>query len=412
MTSIPHPRQYDIVLFGASGFVGRLVAGYLASHAPTTTKVALAGRNRSKLLATRQTLPPHGAQWPIVEADATDHAALETLARSTAVVATTVGPFARDGFPLASACATAGTHYADLTGELLFVRRCIDHLHGPAQDSGARIVHACGYDSIPSDLAVALVHQQVQADNAGQLAEAVLVARGRGGISGGTIDSLRLQLHAVAAEPALRQVLQDPYALSPDRAGEADLGSQPDVFRPYLDPLAGGWIAPFAMAPFNTRIVRRSNALTGWAYGHDLRYREAMGGRGGATGALQAATLAAAQAAAITAMSTAPLSPLVDRILPKPGQGPSERVRRTGSFTSTVTARTTTGARYRAVVAAQADPGYGATAVMLGEAALCLALDAEQLPSTSGILTPAVAMGTVLADRLRHAGFTLQVTAC
>jgi len=408
--AIDRERQYDVVLFGATGFVGRLVARYLAIHAPAGTRIALAGRNLERLRALRRTLEP-AAEWATIVVDAFDVSGLRNLACSARTVATAVGPYARDGFALAESCANAGTHYADLTGEVLFVRRCADALHDVAEASGARLVHACGYDAIPSDLAVLLTHRQAQADGAGQLSEAVLVARGHGGVSGGTIESLRVQLHEVQTDPSLRQLLDDPYTLSPDRTGEADLGPQPDIFRPYHDPLAGGWIAPFVMGLFNSRIVRRSNALSGWAYGHDLRYRESTGGRPGPFGACQAIALAAAQAAGVAAVGSGTARSVLDRVLPRPGQGPSERTRRTGSFTSTVFARTTSGARYRCVVGAHGDPGYAATSVMLGEAALCLALDGDLLPSAAGVLTPATAMGTALATRLRAAGFVIEATA-
>jgi short subunit dehydrogenase-like uncharacterized protein len=399
-------RTYDLIVYGASGFVGELTARYLAGAAPAGSKLALGGRSRTKLEAVRDRL---GVDWPLVVADSADQAATAELAASTTAVATTAGPYTKYGRTLAAACAGAGTGYADLTGEVFFVRWCADHVHDAAVASGARIVNSCGYDSIPSDLAVLLAAEAAADDGAGQLVEAVLVARGKGGVSGGTIDSLRSELAAVRSEPAGRSLVADPYSLSPDRSGEADLGAQPDAFPPRRDPLLGQWTAPFVMGPYNTRIVRRSNALTGWSYGRDLRYREVMGFGSSPHGALAAAGVTGGLAATVAAMGFGPTRALLDRVLPKPGQGPSQQTRDGGSFRSEVTAVTTSGARYRAVVAGDGDPGYKATAVMLGESALALALDADRLPDRAGVLTPATALGGILVQRLRSAGLTLTV---
>ena len=188
-----------------------------------------------------------------------------------------------------AACAAAGTHYADLTGEVLFVRRTVARFHDLAVSTGARIVHSCGFDSVPSDLGVLLAHEQAQADGQGPLEDTTLAVTDlRGGVSGGTVDSMRLQLEAARHDPALRRVLADPYALSPDRAAEPDLGRQPDVAGVSHDGARGEWLAPFVMASYNTRIVRRSNALTGWSYGRRFRYREVMAFQGAFTGPLSA----------------------------------------------------------------------------------------------------------------------------
>jgi short subunit dehydrogenase-like uncharacterized protein len=256
-------RTHDVVVFGATGFVGRLTAAYLARSAPEGTRIALAGRSRERLEAARAALPPRAAEWPLLVADSSDPAALDALAGSTRVVATTVGPYARHGLPLVQACARAGTSYADLTGEVLFVRESIDAAHEDAVASGARLVHACGFDSIPSELSVLLAAEQARADGSGELTDTVLVlVSARGGFSGGTLDSLRNQVDVVKADAAKRRLTGDPYALSPDRGAEPD-GEQPaDLFVTRREPLADGrWVAPFVMAPFNTRIVRRSNAL-------------------------------------------------------------------------------------------------------------------------------------------------------
>ncbi|MFZ1286035.1 MAG: saccharopine dehydrogenase NADP-binding domain-containing protein, partial [Candidatus Phosphoribacter sp.] len=214
-------REFDIVLFGASGFVGRLTAAYLAGHAPAHVRIALAGRSLGRLEAVRRDLPPAAAEWPILLADATEPSTLADLSRRTRVVATTVGPYSRVGMPLVEAAAMAGTHYCDLTGEVLFVRESLDGWHETAKETGARIVHACGFDSIPSDLGVLVTADRVATDGEGDLTETVLAVRSAsGGVSGGTIDSLRQQTIFARADPAARRVLADPYSLSPDRAAE------------------------------------------------------------------------------------------------------------------------------------------------------------------------------------------------
>ncbi|MEP6980014.1 MAG: saccharopine dehydrogenase NADP-binding domain-containing protein [Nakamurella sp.] len=396
-------RGHDLVLFGASGFVGRLVARRLA-QAGIGVRIALAGRSRDRLTAVREEL---GVDWPVIVADSGDPSALAELARSTRVVLSTVGPYARHGLPLVMACAQAGTSYGDLTGEALFVRECIDSAHEVAQQSGARIVHACGFDSVPSDLGVQMVADRTAADGVGELSEVLLlVVSAKGGFSGGTIDSIRGQVDAVRANPALTRRLADPYLLSPDRDAEPDLGPQPDAFLARrLDD--GTWTAPFVMASFNTRIVRRSNALLSHRYGRRLRYSEAVRTGRSPLAPVVAGGIALVSAAVAGGLRTPLLRPLLDRVLPDPGQGPSEKVQQQGSFRLELRAVTTSGARYRGIVAAPGDPGYAATSVMLAQAGLSLAQD--ELPDRSGVLTPAVAMGDALTHRLRRAGFTFSV---
>lgn len=399
-------REYDLVLFGATGFVGRLTADYLARTAPETLRVALAGRSKERLEQVRAALPAGAADWPLLVVDSTDASEVGRLAASTRVVATTVGPYAKFGLPLVNACARAGTSYADLTGEVLFVRDSIDRSHALALASGARIVHSCGFDSVPSDLAVLLLAEQARADGAGELTDTtLLMVSAKGGASGGTIDSLRTQIDVVKADPTRKPVVADPYTLSPDRAGEPDLGAQPDTFLARRE--GDRWVAPFVMAPFNTRIVRRSNALQDWSYGREFRYSEVMGVGRTPVAPLLAAGMAVGVGAFTAAMALPPTRLLLDVVLPAPGKGPSPRTQRNGSFHLQTTAVTTTGARYRATVKAKGDPGYAATAVMLGESALALALDT--LPETAGVLTPATGIGRTLVDRLRAAGFTFDV---
>ena len=404
----PPRREHDIVVYGATGFVGRLLVDHLAAHAPDGARIALGGRSRERLERLRESLTGTARDWPVVVADAADPDELGELARSTRVVATTVGPYARYGLPLAKACAGAGTHYADLTGEVLYVRDVIDACHETATRTGARLVTACGFDSVPSDLGVLMLHRQALADGAGGLGDtSLLVTRMRGGVSGGTVDSMRAQLEALDADPSRRWTVLDPFALSPDRSAEVDDSAEGDVVRPSRDDLTRQWTAPFVMAPFNTRIVRRSNALLAHAYGPGFRYREAMGFGTDLRGRATALAVTAGLGVAMAAMSNPLTRPLADRLAPAPGQGPDEQARANGRFRMEVRTVTDTGRRYVAVVAARGDPGYAATAVMLGESALCLAF--ERAEHGGGVLTPAVAMGAALVDRLRAQGFTMSV---
>ncbi len=401
-------RDVDVAVFGATGFAGRLVAGYLAGHAPPGVRVGLAGRSAQRLAGIRASLGQAAAGWPLLVADATDPGSLNSLARSARVVATTVGPYRRQGLALVQACARAGTHYADLTGEVLFVRDSIDHCHDLAVGTGSRIVHCCGFDSIPSDLGVLLLHEAVSADGAGDLEDTTLIVRAlRGGFSGGTLASMAGQLDEVRADPGLRRAAGDPYALSPDRAAEPRLGRERDLRQVRHDEDLGMWVGPFLMAGINTRVVRRSNALQDWAYGRRFRYQEVTGFGTGRAAPLRAAAVTAGMGALAAGLAFRPTRALLDRVLPGPGEGPSEKTRTNGYFRIEIRARTSAGVPYRARVEAPGDPGYAATSVMLGESALCLALDRDVLPGRAGVLTPATAMGTALAARLRAAGQTL-----
>jgi short subunit dehydrogenase-like uncharacterized protein len=397
-----------VAVFGATGFTGRLVAGYLAEHAPGGVRVGLAGRSQKRLADVRSQLPPAASDWPLLVADSADPASLAALAQTARVVVSTVGPYRRQGLALVEACAAAGTDYADLTGEVLFIRDSIDRCQQTAAGTGARIVHCCGFDSIPSDLGVLLLHQAAEADGAGDLEDTTLVVTAlKGGVSGGTLASMMGQLDEVRADARLGQVVDDPYALSPDRAAEPDLGDERDLTRPSYDPALRMWLGPFAMAGINTRVVRRSNALQDWAYGHQFRYRETTGFGSGPAAPLRGTATSVAFRSLEAGLAFGPSRALIGRLLPAPGQGPSDKTRRNGYFRIQVHTRTAAGTRYVARVEAQGDPGYAATSVMLSQSALCLALDRDQLPSLAGVLTPASGMGAALINRLNAAGLTL-----
>lgn len=396
-------RDLDIVLFGATGFTGRLVAQRLAQRAPEATRIALAGRSPHRLEGVRDAIGPRAADWPIILADSTDPDSLRRMAQSTRVVATTVGPYLAHGLTLVEACATGGTHYLDLAGEVLFMRASIDAFDTTARATGARIVHACGFDSIPSDLGVLMLSGSA----GGGLDDATLVVReARGGFSGGTVASGRAQAAAIRADPAAGRIAADPYALSPARSREPDLGDEGDLRMPVHDPELG-WLAPFLMAPVNTRVVRRSNALAGYPYSRDFRYREAVGFGEGVSARVRAIAMAAGLGIVAGGLAVPGARHVLGRVLPNPGEGPSEAQRSAGRFRVEIHGHGSDGAPHLAVVAADCDPGYAATSLMLAEAALLAAHGGRDLPDRAGVLTPATAFGAALADRLRVAGMTL-----
>jgi short subunit dehydrogenase-like uncharacterized protein len=407
-------REYDIVLYGATGFVGKLTAEYLA-RAGGDARIALAGRSAEKLLDVRKSLGESAQSWPIVVAEASSPSTLNAMAAQTRVVVSTVGPYTRYGLPLVGACAAAGTDYADLTGEANFMRNSADLYHKLAIDTGARIVHACGFDSIPSDLSVYALYRRAAEDDTGELVDTnFVVRRMAGGLSGGTVASMLEVMQTASSDPEARRILNDPYTLTTDRAGEPELGPQPDLpWRRGHDiapELNGLWTAAFVMAPTNTRVVRRSSALQDWAYGRRFRYAENMS-VGSSFAAPVASAMASGASNAVFGLGSrySRLLPrgLVERIVPKSGTGPSEKTRERGYYKAETYTTTTGGARYVATIAQQGDPGYKATAVLLGESALALALDRDRLSDLRGVLTPAAAMGDVLLSRFPAAGVSL-----
>ena len=410
-------RDLDVVLYGATGSVGRLTARYLAT-ARNGVRVALAGRSAERLAAVRQTLGDGAREWPLIVADTSAPAVLNQIAARTRVVVNMVGPYAANGLPVVAACASAGTDYVDLAAEIPFVRKSIDAYHQQAVHSGARIVHSCGFDSIPSDLTVYALHRRAVADGAGELGDTTFVLRIANyatGFSRGTVGTMVELMRAGSGDPEMRRMLDDPYSLSPNRSAEPDVGPQPDVSlhrgEELAPELAGLWTSGYLMALYNTRCIRRTNALLNWVYGRQFRYQEA---------ASMGSSLAAPAMAAMTNATIAGASRLGGAYLRMFPPGLLERVSSRASTAGDDASRgrylvetyttTTQGVRYMSSMAQQGDPGYAATSVLLGESALALALDRDKLPDRHGVLTPVAAMGDVLAERLPAAGVAINAT--
>lgn len=404
-------RDLDLVLWGATGFTGKLVAEYLLARygAGPALRWALGGRNRGKLVALRTSLGPAAADLPLCVGDGHDERFLTGLAASTRVVCSTVGPYARYGAPLVAACVSAGTHYCDLTGELPWIRRMIDQHAAAAAQTGARIVHSCGFDSIPSDIGVFFLQQEMQQRH-GTTSPHIKyrVRRFKGGFSGGTVASMLDMMRELEHDRSLRALLADPYALNPREQRCGPDGRDP--MGPAYDADFDAWTAPFIMATLNTRIVRRTNALLDYAYGKDFRYDEAMLMGGGPIGLAKASALAVGLGSAMVAGAIRPLREMLARWLPAPGEGPSLQERETGFFDIELVAAHPSDARksLRARVYGDRDPGYGSTAKMLGESAVCLAMD--ELSIGGGFWTTAAAMGAPLLRRLnQNAGVSFSV---
>ena len=377
-------RDFDIIVYGATGFTGRLVAEYLADTG--ATRWAMAGRSLAKLEEVRDLIGAP-ADTPLVVADADDTASLRRMCERTVVVLTTVGPYQLYGSDLVAACAATGTGYVDLCGEPAWMRQMIDAHHAEAQRTGARIVFSCGFDSIPFDLGVLTLQDHARA-RFGRPAPRVKgrVRTMKGGFSGGTAASLKATLAAAARDPSLVKLLTSPFALTPGFSGP----HQPTGLIPEYDSSIQAWVAPFVMAPINTKNVHRTNFLLGSAYGADFVYDEMMVAGLGDIGKAAADAIAK-------------FNPFGGAKGPKPGEGPSKEDRESGHYDLLFVGLMPGGERIDTVVTGDRDPGYGSTSKMIAETALCLV----ETESAGGVWTPGALLGTGLRDRLQaKAGLT------
>jgi len=407
-------RRFDVVLWGATGFTGRLVAEYLVTHhgAGAALRWAIGGRSKEKLERVRdglQAIDESAAELPIVTGDSADRESLDAIVRTTRAVCSTVGPFAIHGKHLVSACVDAGTDYCDSTGEPQFVRAMIDAHHDRARATGARIVHCCGFDSIPSDLGTLMLQQHARDEHGCRCYEVRhTVSLHGGGLSGGTVASMMQLMDEASRDADVRRLLEDPYSLDPRHEGtDPEPHEQRGV---HWDADTKRWTAPFVMAAINARVVRRSNAVLDYAWGRDFRYREAMSFAAGPRGWMQAAGVATGVAAALGAMTDPAIrSMAASRFLPSPGEGPTKEARARSSFLSRfVGVLEGSGAKIHGT-ARGGDPGYDETAKMLAESVLCLARDRDTTRAEGGVLTPASCLGMTLVGRLRKAGLSFEM---
>lgn len=409
-------RDLDIVLWGATGFVGQLTAEYFARrYADSGIRWGLAGRSHDKLTRLRDDLTARFglSELPVVVADARDRASLDAMAAQSRVVCTTVGPYALYGSELVAACVAQKTHYCDLTGEVAWVREMIEAHHDAAAESGTRIVHCCGFDSIPSDLGAYMLQRYARAEFGSPCgAIRLYVEKAKGGVSGGTAASMATALEQARRDPKARRALWHPYALNP--VGEQAGPDGSPQFGPRYDDAVKRWTGPFFMAPVNEKVVRRTNALLGYPYGQSFSYHEVSQMGRGIGGVLRAGSMSAAMAGFESVMRFGPGRRAIKRwVLPKPGEGPSRETIEQGYFVDRLLGwgRSESGEPFtlEGHVTADSDPGYGATSIMLAESALCLAREEVDSPLSGGVLTPAAALGMTLVERLRQAGMGFDV---
>ena len=403
-------QQRHLTVFGATSFVGQILTRYLYGRFGTDGDLrwAIAGRSEKKLRELHGSLYPKAAKLPQIVANAGDEKALREMCAESRVVISTVGPYALYGEPLVKICANTGTDYCDLTGEVQWIRRMIRKYEGAARASGARIVHCCGFDSIPSDLGVHFLQKHAMQKFGRTCPRVKLRVKAmRGGASGGTIASMLNVVKEASDDAEVRRELANPYSLCPD--GYTPQLRQPNVSLAEYDTDFKSWIAPFVMAAINTRIVHRTNALSKQAYGADFRYDEAVLRGDGFKGRAAATSMGAGLGAFMTAAAVPPARWVLERFLPEPGEGPSAEEQRNGFFDIRILGRTE-GNTLQVKVTGDRDPGYGSTGKMLGQAGACLALDTPKATTPGGFWTPATIFGDRLIERLtRYSGLRFEV---
>jgi short subunit dehydrogenase-like uncharacterized protein len=393
-------KKLDLIVFGATGFTGRLVAEYLNRQygADGSVRWAMAGRSLAKLEEVRDLIQVPNSV-PLLTANATDPAALRQLVAGTRAVITTVGPYQLHGEPLLQACVDTGCDYLDLCGEPAWMAQMIHRHHAAAQASGARIVFSSGFDSVPFDLGVRfLQHHAMERDGQPlrQVQGRVMVMKG--GFSGGTAASLVETMAAMGRDPEAARAMANPFALTPGFNGPP----QPDLHQAQLDDFTNAWSAPFVMAPINTKNVHRSNALLGHLYGQDFVYEERMSCGPGRSGELRARGMVRTETIQNALLGFGPTRALLQRFaLPKPGTGPGPNARETGRYEVLFSGVSAHGRRLSALVAGDRDPGYGSTSKIISECALALVQDISRKTTPGGVWTPGAALGMAVVPRLQ-----------
>ena len=390
-------KQFDIVIWGASSFTGKLVTEYIFNkYGSTKIKWAIAGRNLDKLEKVRSQVAYEDI--PIFIADSFDEDSLSKFVKKTKVVCSTVGPYSLYGTKLVKVCLENNTNYCDITGEAHWIRTLIDNFHDEAKSKKIKIVNSCGFDSIPSDMGVYFIQNEIKKVYKNYAKSIKMRVAGiRGGISGGTYGSINNLLKESYADRNVFKVLNNPYGLNPkDKMEGMD---KKDLRKIIFDKESNSWIYPFIMAGINTKIVRRSNALSNFKYGKDFRYEEAtMSGKG--ISGFWKAILAVFPLAMVGLNPNSFLKKIVNSFMPKPGEGPGLEKRKNGFYNLRFYVTIDDKNKAFAKVIGDSDPGYDSTSKMLAESALCLAFD--RLPENYGVVTPSFSMGDKLLDRLNH----------
>ena len=396
-------KEFDIIIWGATGFTGRLVAEYIfKNYSSEKLNWAIAGRDKKKLINVRDKIADKNI--PIIIADSFDEVSLTKMTQRTKVICSTVGPYSKYGSLLVKSCIKTNTHYCDLAGEAQWIRKIIDTYHQEAKNKKIRIVNSCGFDSIPSDIGVYFIHKNLPDINIKLDKISMRVSGFKGSLSGGTYASMNNIITEASKDRLIGKILTNPYGLNPE--GQRSGPDKRDLNKVKYDEDSKSWIAPFMMAGINTKIVRRSNALSNYSYGKNFTYDESVMTGDGFRGRIRA-IISVLPLIFLSAKPGSLLKRIFNVFTPKPGQGPNENERENGYYSMRFYIRYNDKSRALVRVTGDRDPGYGSTSKMLAESAICLSKDS--LKDTYGVITPSIAMGDQILDRLQaKAGLTFK----
>ena len=396
-------KDFDIIIWGATGFTGRLVAEYIfKNYSSEKLNWAIAGRDKKKLINVRDEIADKNI--PIIIADSFDEMSLTKMTQKTKVICSTVGPYSKYGSLLVKSCIKTNTHYCDLAGEAQWIRKIVDTYHQEAKNKKIRIVNSCGFDSIPSDMGVYFIHKNLPDVNIKLDNISMRLSGFKGSLSGGTYASMNNIITEASKDSLIRKILTNPYGLNPE--GQRSGPDKRDLNKVKYDEDSKSWIAPFMMAGINTKIVRRSNALSNYSYGKKFTYDESVMTGDGFKGRIKA-IISVLPLIFLSAKPGSLLKRIFNYFTPKPGQGPNENERENGYYSMRFYIRYNDKSRALVRVTGDRDPGYGSTSKMLAESAICLSKDS--LKDTYGVITPSIAMGDQILDRLQaKAGLTFK----
>ncbi len=396
-------KEFDIIIWGATGFTGRLVAEYIfKNYSSGKLNWAIAGRDKKKLINVRDKIADENI--PLIIADSFDEVSLTKMTQRTKVICSTVGPYSKYGSLLVKSCIKTNTHYCDLAGEAQWIRKIVDTYHQEAKNKKIRIVNSCGFDSIPSDIGVYFIYKNLPDVNIKLDKISMRVSGFKGSLSGGTYASMNNIITEASKDRLIGKILTNPYGLNPE--GQRSGPDKRDLNKVKYDEDSKSWIAPFMMAGINTKIVRRSNALSNYSYGKNFTYDESIMTGDGFRGRIKA-IMSVLPLIFLSAKPGSLLKRIFNYFTPKPGQGPNKNERENGYYSMRFYIRYNDKSRALVKVTGDRDPGYGSTSKMLAESAICLSKDS--LKDTYGVITPSIAMGDQILDRLQaKAGLTFK----